>query len=133
VKDLAAPADDKVIYNFHCYEPMEFTHQCAPWVDFLPQDKHVSFEECGACPDYFEGLFASAFEAAEKNNTILYCGEYGVIDRARPEDAVKWLQAINAVFEKHGVARALWSYKRMDFGIGDPRMDEVRQEALKYL
>ena len=133
VKDLAAPADDRVLYNFHCYEPLAFTHQGAPWVPALPIDQRIAFEDSGADPAYFEGLFASALEAAEKNHTTLYCGEYGVIDRARPEDAVKWLQAINQVFEKHGIARALWSYKQMDFGIGDPRMDGVRKDALKYM
>ena len=133
VKDLAAPADDRVLYNFHCYEPLAFTHQGAPWVPALPIDQRIVFEDSGADPAYFEGLFASALEAAEKNHTTLYCGEYGVIDRARPEDAVKWLQAINQVFEKHGIARALWSYKQMDFGIGDPRMDGVRKDALKYM
>ena len=133
VKDLAAPADDKVLYNFHCYEPLAFTHQGAPWVPELPLEKRIPYEESGADAAYFEGLFASALEAAEKNHTTLYCGEYGVIDRAEPEDAVKWLQAIHQVFEKHGIARALWSYKQMDFGLGDPRMDGVRPEALKYM
>ncbi len=133
VKDLAAPADDKVIYNFHCYEPMAFTHQGAPWVESLPRDVRVSFEESGATEEYFEGLFASAIEKANSHNTPLYCGEYGVIDQAQPEDTVKWLKTINAVLEKHGIARALWSYKQMDFGASDARLDGVREEMLKYL
>jgi len=133
VKDLAAPADDKVIYNFHCYEPIAFTHQGAYWVESLPRDARVSFEESGATEEYFENLFASAIEKANSHNTPLYCGEYGVIDIATPEDTVKWLKTINAVLEKHGIARALWSYKQMDFGASDTRMDGVRDEMLKYL
>jgi len=133
VKDLAAPADDKVIYNFHCYEPIAFTHQGAYWVESLPRDVRVSFEESGATEEYFENLFASAIEKANSHNTPLYCGEYGVIDIATPEDTVKWLKTINAVLEKHGIARALWSYKQMDFGASDTRMDGVRDEMLKYL
>ena len=50
-----------------------------------------------------------------------------------PEDTVKWYRTINEVFEKHEIARAAWSYKQMDFGIGDPRLDGVRDELLKYL
>lgn len=133
VKDLAAPYDDKVLYNFHCYEPIAFTHQGAYWVESLDRNARVPFEESGATEEYFENLFASAIEAAEKNNTILYCGEYGVIDQATPEDTVKWLKVINAVLEKHGIARALWSYKAMDFGMSDARMDGVREELLRYL
>ena len=56
-----------------------------------------------------------------------------MIDQAAPEEAVKWLKAINAVFEKHGIARAMWSYKQMDFGLSDARLDGVRDEMVKYL
>ncbi len=133
VKDLAAPADDKVVYNFHCYEPLAFTHQGAYWVEALPRDARVSFEESGATEEYFEGLFASAIEKANSHNTPLYCGEYGVIEIAQPEDIVKWVKTINAVLDRHGIARALWSYKQMDFGTTDARLDAVREELLKYL
>lgn len=27
VVDLTPPYDDRVVYNFHCYEPLKFTHQ----------------------------------------------------------------------------------------------------------
>ena len=133
VQDLEAPADDLVIYNFHCYEPLAFTHQGAPWVDRLDQSVRIGFEASGTTEAYFEKLFESAIQAAEKNRTCLYCGEYGVIDRASPEDAVKWFRTIHAVFEKHGISRAAWSYRRMDFGLSDGRMDAVRDELVKVL
>ena len=133
VKDLAEPFDDKVVYNFHCYEPMKFTHQGARWVKSLPQDERHGFDELGITTDYFEGLFASALEKARRNGVDIYCGEYGVIENATPEDTVKWYKAINAVFEKHGIARAAWSYKRMNFGLSDARLDAVRDELIRYL
>ena len=83
--------------------------------------------------DYFEKAFASAVETAEKNNTALYCGEYGVIDRANPEDTVKWFRLIHAAFEKYQISRAAWSYKEMDFGLSDSRMDAVRDELIPLL
>ena len=133
VKALAAPADDRVVYNFHCYDPLVFTHQGAPWVPDMPVDFRQSFEAAAIPADYFEKAFASAIEAAEKNNTALYCGEYGVIDRATPEDAVKWYRMIHDTFEKHQISRAAWSYKEMDFGLSDGRMDGVRDELLSLL
>ena len=132
VKDLEKPYDDKVIYNFHCYSPMEFTHQGAPWVKYLTDTK-TNFEDMDITPDFFEKLFAEAMETAKNNGTSLYCGEYGVIDRATPEDALKWFKVINTVFEKYKIARAAWSYKEMDFGLSDSRMDGVRDELIKYL
>ena len=133
VKDLEKPYDDKVIYNFHCYSPLEYTHQGAPWVDSIDQDARFHFEDMEITPEYFEGLFAEAMEKAKENGTTLYCGEYGVIDRAEPEDALKWFQVINSVFEKYQISRAAWSYKEMDFGLSDSRMDGVREELIKYL
>lgn len=133
VKDLAAPADDRVIYNFHCYEPLAYTHQCAPWVKILEPGKRIPFEESGASEEAFEAMFAPAIEAAQRNHTTLYCGEYGVIDQVEPEDAIKWFRTINAVFEKYDIPRSVWSYRRMDFGVSDPYWDALRPELLKVL
>lgn len=132
VKDLEKPYDDKVIYNFHCYSPIEFTHQGAYWVKELIDTKN-NFDDMEITPEYFEGLFAEAIRKAKENGTCLYCGEYGVIDRTSPEDALKWYKVINSVFEKYEIPRAAWSYKEMDFGLSDSRMDGVRGELLKYL
>ena len=133
VHALEKPYDDKVVYNFHSYDPLQFTHQGAPWVDGMDVNFRQDFEDSGVSVEFFEQFFAQAIAHAKANGTTLYCGEYGVIDRAKPEDWVKWYQCINAVFEKHGIARAAWSYKEMDFGISDARMDGVREELVKYL
>ena len=133
VKDLLPPYDDKVIYNMHCYDPIKFTHQGAYWTDMVNPEERFSFEEAEISPAYFEQRFISAIEKAKENNTDLYCGEYGVIDRSTPEDTVKWFKCINSVFEKYGIARCAWSYKEMDFGLADSRLDDVRDELLKYL
>ena len=133
VKDLAEPYDDKVVYNFHCYEPLKFTHQGATWTDKIDPEERISYEESGIVPEFFEEFFQAALEKAKNSNTVLYCGEYGVIDRVSPEDTLKWFKAINSVFEKYGISRCAWSYKEMDFGLNDERLDSVRKELLKYL
>ncbi len=133
VKDLAAPYDDNVIFNFHCYEPLKFTHQGAYWTNQINIDERFSFEEYRITPDYIENLFRSALEAADKHNTTLYCGEYGVIEHVSPEDTLKWYECINSVFEKYGIARAAWSYKNMNFGLSDSNLDSIRDELVKYL
>lgn len=133
VPDLDPPYDDNIIYNMHCYEPMKFTHQCAPWCDAVEQGKLCSFTESGVTEETFEKLFAPAIEKAKRESVPLYCGEYGVIENASPEDALEWYRRINAVFRSHGIGRAAWTYRQMDFGISDPRMDGVREELIKYL
>ena len=135
VKDLDLPADDRVVYNFHCYDPLIFTHQGATWIPDPAFDinRRVSFEEADITPEYFEKQFESAILTAQERGTTLYCGEYGVIDKAAPEDTVKWFRTINEVFEKHTIARSAWSYRQMDFGLSDARLDGVRDELIRYL
>ena len=130
---LDPPADDKVIYNFHCYEPLNFTHQGAYWVPQLDKEKRLTYDQAKIPEDYFDQVFAPAVETAKKNGAELYCGEYGVIDKARPEDALEWYRHIHATFEKYGISRCAWSYKQMDFGLSDARMDGVRDELIRYL
>lgn len=133
VRDLAAPADNKVVYNFHCYEKHCFTHQGATWGEDPKPDFRISFADADITEEMFEELFADAIAAAERMGTSLYCGEYGVIDNAEPRDALEWFRTINAVLERHSIPRAVWSYKQMNFGISDARWDELRGELIKYL
>lgn len=159
VKDLDAPYDENIVYNFHCYEPLLFTHQGAPWIEKMPVDfrlplkskisdyKVLTEKNCGQigtvfdsfAPDatidenYFETIFAEAVQVAENRNVLLYCGEYGVIDRVAPEDTIEWYKLISAVYNRHGIGRAAWSYRQMDFGLSDARLDGIRSELLKYL
>lgn len=133
LKDLDPPADKKVIYNFHCYDPLPFTHQGAYWVPWLDRNARVSFEDAGVDQDFFEKAFATAIETAEKHHTALYCGEYGVIEIASPEDTLKWYKCIHDTFEKHEISRSAWSYRQMDFGLIDARMDVVRDRLIPLL
>lgn len=135
VKALDKPFDDKVVYNFHSYDPLEFTHQGAYWVqnEGFDVNRRLSFEEAGVDEAFFEGQFISAIERARAEGADLYCGEYGVIDITRAEDTVKWFKVINSVFEKYGISRSAWCYKEMDFGFTDKRLDDVREELVKYL
>ena len=155
---LDPPRDARIVYNFHCYEPMLFTHQKAYWMDNMPADLAVEYPGAlnayieksaeldldlkGALagsdvqafgPEFFEALFAPALEYADKNGAPLYCGEYGVIDQADVDSALRWLKDINAAFERHAIGPALWNYKRKDFGLIDPHYDGVRDQIVDIL
>ena len=159
LKDLALPVDENIVYNFHCYEPLVFTHQGGYWVagmdtNFrMPFDvtygKYNEYTEQNLARyaadfsdfdsdkvmgvEYFENLVSEAVRVAEERNVALYCGEYGVINLATAEDTMKWYKMICSVFEKHGIGRAAWSYKEMDFGLVDDHMKSVIDELVKIL
>ncbi len=159
LKELRAPADKKIVFNFHCYEPLIFTHQAAYWIEGMPSDyridypltvqqcidetkrlvdgsfaypiSHLADMECSA--QFFCSFFTEAVQIAENYDVPLYCGEYGVIDQANPEAALRWYQDIHAAFEHYGIGRAVWTYKKMDFGITDAHYSPVFQEILENL
>lgn len=135
VPDLEKPYDDRVVYNFHCYDPMNFTHQGASWYEGMDTAFRMGLDKCDppVTPEYFIGRFSRACTAAKEKGTVLYCGEYGVIENALPEDTLKWYRAINAAFESLNISRAAWSYKEMNFSLTHERMDGVRDTLIKYL
>ncbi len=152
---LDFPLDDRIIYNFHCYEPMIFSHQGAYWIDKMPSDFRIEYPKTleeyrkasesleadlgGAIYNegiseigegFFEDIFAPAIEKAVKDNVPLYCGEYGVIDLAEGESRLRWLKDIHAVFKKHGIGHALWNYKEKDFGMQDESFKAIRERFI---
>ncbi len=139
---LKIPFDKKLVYNFHCYEPMVFTHQGAYWMDKMPSDFRTGYPktleeyrkiQSGLEVDlgeaifkedireigegFFEDIFAPALKKSEEDNVPLYCGEFGVIDLAAEDDKKRWLKDIESALDKHGIGHAQWNYKEKDFGI----------------
>ena len=158
VPELADPKDDRVVYTFHSYEPLIFTHQGAYWVENMPSDYRVKYPESlevyrehsrmlspqlvsgiykedlpEVSAEYFEFLFKNAIAAAEERNVPLYCGEYGVIDLADDISKLNWTADICAVFDKYNIGRAYWNYKEKDFGIINIADEEVRKKIAKQL
>lgn len=157
--DLVEPIDRNIVYTFHCYEPLIFTHQGAYWapgmdVNFrMPLDATyremdelskqylsqvtVGFEgfdgDARLGVEYFDKYFAQAVELAEKRDVPLYCGEYGVINLAGAEDTLRWYEIIEEAFDKYHIGRAAWSFKEMDFGLADSHMDGVREAVVALL
>lgn len=161
IKDLALPFDKNIVYTFHCYEPLLFTHQGAYWCPemepsfrmkyplskeeyekeltngvgdayrFKIADHALTKDKFNA--QYFENLFHEAINTAQERDVQLYCGEYGVIDRADVKSSLNWLRDINSTFKKFNISRAIWNYKGKDFGLTDNRFDSVRDELNSLL
>lgn len=143
IEALDQPYDENVIYTFHFYEPLLFTHQGAPWIATMDTEFRCPFEMtygeyeklsakllCQAYSDftvydqnkrideiYFENLLSQAVKVADERNVCLYCGEFGVIDRADRAEADKWFKIFRKVMKKYEIGSAVWNYKQMDFEI----------------
>ncbi len=158
LQDLPDPTDENVVLNFHFYEPLIFTHQGAGWIETMDRNFRMPFrsayEEYNRfgrenlpgfmglrMPEgvknsdvidekYFLNMMEWAANSGRLKNAALYCGEFGVIENATPEDTLDWYRLVIGSLNKYGIGHALWSYKGMNFGMADERMDAVRDKIL---
>ena len=155
LKLLDRPTYDNVIFTFHFYEPLLFTHQKAYWVPAMDPKETISYPEsmpyyCGKSkklgvqgevvtkaksktmgPEFIREMVEEAVLAAKNAGVPLYCGEFGVIDRAPVRDTLNWFRDVDQVFREYSIGCAVWSYKEMDFGITGSHYDPIREELLK--
>lgn len=157
LKLLDMPQDNNIIYTFHMYEPLIFTHQKAYWVPDMPMDMDILYpqsmeyykEVSGLIGDkgkdvvvsqskemgkpFLEEMVKEAVDAANNVGVRLYCGEFGVIDRAPVADTLRWFEDIMDVFGKYHIHCAVWSYKEMDFGISDEHYAPISRDLIRLL
>ncbi len=138
LKALTPVEDPNVVYNFHFYEPMVFTHQGADWMDEEFSYLHdlpypYNQESCAAvistitnesakewaqsyCDRQWdaaklENRIAQAAAWATQNNVRLTANEFGVY---RPfvgeDDRVAWIGDVRSLLEKYDIGWTMWSY-----------------------
>lgn len=157
LKYLEQPMDSNIMYTFHFYEPLLFTHQKAHWVAAMDPDAEISYpadraeyqerslrlgeqgktvtdSHCGKMDIHFlESVFADAVRTAQERGVRLYCGEFGVIDKAPLPDTLAWLRDVTALFEQDQIGYALWTYKDMDFGLMEEHYAPIRNDMIRLL
>lgn len=135
--------DPLVFYNFHYYEPQVFTHQKAHFSDEMREfNQTVTYPgDISAFRDYLarhpkyrmkhsltadetcndkklmEKLLRNAVDFVKYSGRSLYCGEFGVIDTAPHQEAVKWKKDLLDILDAARIGHALWNYKELDFGL----------------
>lgn len=154
LKLLDKPNDENIIFTFHFYEPLIFTHQKAYWVKNMNMTRDVQYpgtkkyydalsaeigeqglgvieaESQDMGPEFMREMMQEAVSAAKNAGVSLYCGEFGVIDRAPIKDTERWFRDVDMVFREFNIGCAVWNYKNKDFGIADAHYDEIRKELI---
>lgn len=156
---LDKPCDDNIVFNFHYYNPLVFTHQKAYWIDNMSPDCDIAYPDTKQ--EYYEKSLANlgsdharnfpgfggdlidasymewemrvAADVAEKLDVPIYCGEYGVIDRVSDDQLLRWYSDVSHVFNKFGIGRSAWTYRAKDFGITDSCRSRIVDNIVQYL
>lgn len=136
--------DLNVIYSFHFYEPMLFTHQGADWSVYYwhelhgvryPSDAQSAASAAQQLPDEINRLYVRRYGAehwdgariemeiaevadwAARKNIPVMCDEFGVFRKyTLPQDRTAWLHDVSSSLARHGISWTLWDYDG-SFGI----------------
>ena len=136
--------DANVIYNFHFYEPYQFTHQGASW----GSSEWVFFKDIPypATPDTLAAQMKNVPSDPARYNLFLYgtggwgrqsisariafaaawagerkvpliCNEFGAYrDTADPASRARWIGDVRSALEENHIGWAMWDY-RGNFGV----------------
>lgn len=136
--------DGNVIYNFHFYEPHEFTHQGATWsvaywsythnIPYPASDDSMA-EALKEIPDpvsrydmenywlnhwdahHIRALIDEAAEWGRSNHVPLICNEFGAFrEHTDAQSRMNWLHDVRTALEADGIGWAMWDY-RGGFGV----------------
>lgn len=109
---LLLPADDKLIFTVHYYEPFQFTHQGTEWTkdsDNWCGTRWTTTEEEQAF--IRKRLDEVATWAKAHNNIPVFVGEFGTYKKcALPEDQVRWADFVARESEQRGFSWAYWEF-----------------------
>jgi aryl-phospho-beta-D-glucosidase BglC (GH1 family) len=141
---LSPLPDGNVIYNFHTYDPMQFTHQGASWAGAwmgtthgipYPATESSMPELLKQVPDAsdrseLESYWLDHWDAhrirlivdeaaawAQANHVPLICNEFGVYRvHADAASRMNWIHDMRTALEADGIGWTMWDY-RGGFGV----------------
>jgi hypothetical protein len=132
--NLTPLADDNVLYNFHFYSSLLFTHQKAPWLAgevfqtarTYPGDYTVPAGTVDRHPldpgrwdrARMERELEQVFAFRERHSARLLCNEFGVfVGGADRASQLSWMEDFLSLLEIHDIGFSYWNYKNLDFGL----------------
>ena len=142
LRTLPEYTDDNLIYTFHIYNPGEFTHQGAGWIDRFKDLRGVPWPyDASRMPDpvpeiledyhtkgtleKLQNGLKNAVDFAEDRNVPVWCGEFGVYGPyAPPDDRAAWIREARTYMEDNNIAWTLWEYGVGGFKIFENEGDD---------
>jgi len=139
--ELQIPENDPhILLSFHFYEPFLLTHYQASWTNLAdysgpvhypgkliteeeleqlsPQMQELVDERMQSYNrETLENMMRKPLQLAQRTRLPLYCGEWGVIEKAPRDARLRWYRDMVDIFEKNNIAYANWDYKSNSFGL----------------
>lgn len=108
-------ADNNIIVTVHYYNPFEFTHQGAEWVDGSNAWLGTKWNNSEAERQAIANDFNLALNWQSANNRPIYVGEFGTYSRADIDSRMLWTTYVSRLSELYEFS---WSYWEFCSGFG---------------
>ncbi|MDG5815329.1 cellulase family glycosylhydrolase [Chitinispirillales bacterium ANBcel5] len=124
---------DSIIYCFHFYEPLLFTHQLAPWIgesEIKTQREYPGNYGAGFIRKYGLVLSAGSWDRdriikeiepvvkfRDKYDVPVICNEFGTYAPVPLKYQQLWYSDLLSVLKENDIGFSYWNYKNLDFGI----------------
>jgi endoglucanase len=133
LKDIKLPADDQhIIVTFHYYNPYQFTHQGAEWVQGSSSWVGTTWKSSSAQKQYVDFDFNIVAQWATENNRPIFLGEFGTYNKADMTSRALWTAYVAREAEKLGFSWSYWEFGA-GFGVYDPAAKKWNEPLLQAL
>jgi endoglucanase len=130
--------DDNVVYSFHFYTPLVFTHQKAPWIQgdvfHVPRTYPGNYAIPAGLSHRLpldEGQWDRSRLAQELEPVVAFrerygapvaCNEFGVyVGGSERASQLRWMREFLELLAERDFGYSYWNYKNLDFGLVSQR------------
>ena len=132
IEKLELPAGDRrLIVTFHYYQPMQFTHQGAPWSPEFAALRDVEWGSDAERAQVIED-FGIVSAWAQVHQRPVYLGEFGVYDKAPAGPRALWTSFVAGAAAERGWGWAYWQFDH-DFALFDSESRQWNRTVLDAL
>ncbi|MFN8441540.1 MAG: glycoside hydrolase family 5 protein [Caldilineaceae bacterium] len=129
---LQLPKDPNLIVTFHYYEPFQFTHQGAEWVNGANAWMGITWSGSEAEQAAIISAFDTAAKWAAKNKRPLYMGEFGAYSKADMASRARWTAFLAKSAQERNISFSYWEFGA-GFGVYDRTANRWNEELLQAL
>ncbi len=108
LETLKLPDDPNIVPTFHYYDPFEFTHQGATWVENPPPLGRTFGTDADL--ERLDSDVKKLRAYMKKSGKTPFLGEFGAHDTIPVAGRIKYQQTVSRAFQAAGIGTCAWGY-----------------------